>query len=107
MVPRPKANMKITWAFQRPIKGGATSVFWTFRLSSSQSQSYLVTTHYHIPVSWKFLIHISVIMGQSISAVRDEAKKESAEAEKTANDALNSLQDLAKLQIKLFIEQVK
>ena len=42
-----------------------------------------------------------------MSAVRDEAKKESDQAEKTANDALNSLQDLAKLQVKLFTEEVK
>lgn len=46
-------------------------------------------------------------MGQAVSAVRDEAKKESDQAEKTANDALNSLQDLAKTQVKLFTEEVK
>lgn len=46
-------------------------------------------------------------MGQTVSAVRDEAKKESDQKEKEANDALNSLQDLAKLQIRLFLQTVK
>ena len=46
-------------------------------------------------------------MGQTVSAIREEAKKESAEAEKTATDALKSLQDLANTQVELFMQQVK
>ena len=46
-------------------------------------------------------------MGQAVSAVREEAKRGGEQAEKTANDALNSLQDLAKPQLKLFTEEVK
>ncbi|KAK4034406.1 tyrosine phosphatase protein [Parachaetomium inaequale] len=45
-------------------------------------------------------------MGQSISAIKDAAVKQNQEAEKTANDSLTALQDLAKLQVQLFRAQV-
>ncbi|MCJ1465437.1 hypothetical protein MMC07_004055 [Pseudocyphellaria aurata] len=46
-------------------------------------------------------------MGQAVSAVREVAKQQGDQAERTANDALNSLQDLAKTQVKLFTGEVK
>jgi hypothetical protein len=45
-------------------------------------------------------------MGQSISAVREAAVQQNKELEKTANDSLTALQDLAKLQVELFKAQV-
>lgn len=45
-------------------------------------------------------------MGQSVSAIREEAKKQNEEAEKMANDSLTALQDIAKLQVQLFKAQV-
>lgn len=45
-------------------------------------------------------------MGQTASAVKEAAKQQSEEAEKTANDSLTALQDLAKTQVKLFRETV-
>ncbi|KAI9734494.1 MAG: hypothetical protein M1834_002094 [Cirrosporium novae-zelandiae] len=46
-------------------------------------------------------------MGQLVSAVRDQARKDNNETEKMANDALNSLMDLAKLQTQLFKTTVR
>ena len=46
-------------------------------------------------------------MGQSVSQVKEQAKKDSAEAEKQANDALNALLEMAKNNLKLFETQVE
>ncbi|KFY39924.1 hypothetical protein V494_03758 [Pseudogymnoascus sp. VKM F-4513 (FW-928)] len=46
-------------------------------------------------------------MGVALSAIRSEVKNQGAEVEKTTNDALNSLVDIAKLQTMLFKTQVK
>lgn len=46
-------------------------------------------------------------MGQAVSAVKDAAVKQNQEAERTANDALTALQDLAKLQVQLFKSEVR
>ena len=46
-------------------------------------------------------------MGVFLSTVRAEAQKQKAEIEKTTNDALNSLVDLAKVQTVLFKTQTK
>ncbi|KAI0545481.1 hypothetical protein F4679DRAFT_561086 [Xylaria curta] len=46
-------------------------------------------------------------MGVAISTVRNEARKQTEDTEKLANDALSSLVDLAKLEMELFKSRVK
>lgn len=46
-------------------------------------------------------------MGQAASAIKDAAVKQNQDAEKTANDSLTALQDIAKLQVQLFRSTVR